>query len=325
MTSSIASQENAIDSSHDGTARKTGQQRARLRESMTAYLFILPTLLAFVLFMALPMVLTAILSLYEWTGISLETLTFVGLDNYERLFQDPVFYTALGNNLVVIVLGTVLSVGLGLFLAVLLERALPGSNFFRGLFFMPTVISGVVIAIVFTFLLSPVFGVLPPFFALFGIDFETALLGDPSTVLYTIIGIQVWRTFGFAMFLFVAGLKALDETLDEAAKIDGANGWQIFWNITFPQLRPVTLLVATLVGIDGLKLFDVVFIMTLGGPQNASEVLATYSYSQGFQFNAVGFGSSIALVLLIITFILTIVRFRLLPDEAKPQKKKVAR
>jgi raffinose/stachyose/melibiose transport system permease protein len=294
--------------------RSADLKRRRRTESLVAYIFIAPAVLTFVVFMAVPMLLTAALSFFDWSGISLGSLKFAGFDNYVKLSQDPVFWQSLGNNLIFILLGMGISVALGLFVAVLLERNLPGSSFFRGVFFLPTVLSTVVVGIVFTFLISPVFGVIRPIFALVGIDFNVALLGDPKTALYTIIFVEIWRAFGFAMFLFVAGLKSLDETLVEAAKLDGASGSQVFWYVTFPQLRPVTLLVATLVGIQMLKLFDLVFVMTGGGPQNATEVLTTFLYKQGFNFNEVGYGSAIAVVLLIITFILTLIRFKFLPD-----------
>jgi len=295
--------------------------RRRRREALTAYLMIAPTLIAFVLFMLIPMVLTLCLSFFNWTGISLDSLRFTGLSNYRTMLRDPVFWQALTNNLVFIVLGMTASVALGLFVAVLLEQNLRGSAFFRGLFYLPTVLSTVVIGIVFTFLLSPVFGIIKPLFALVGLDVDPAPLGSPHAALYTVIGVEIWRSFGFAMFLFVAGLKSLDYNLVEAARLDGASGWQTFWYVTFPQLRPVTLMVATLVGIGMLKLFDLVYVMTGGGPQHATEVLNTLSYYQGFQYNAVGYGSTIAVVLLFITFALTLLRFKVIPDERRdPQQ-----
>lgn len=289
-------------------------RRRRRNEAMVAYALLTPALLAFLFFMAIPMLLTLVISLFDWTGISFESLDFVGLGNYRDLFQDPQFWGALRNNALFIVVGMTGAVALGMFLAVRLERDLPGSSFFRGLFFMPTVLSTVVIAIVFTFLFSPVFGIVTPILRLFGVEFNQGLLGDPSTALYTIIAVEMWRAFGFAMFLFVAGLKGLDYNLVEAARLDGANNMQVFWRITFPILRPVTLLVATLVGIQTLKLFDLVYVMTGGGPNHASEVFTTFSYTEAFNYNNVGYGSAIAVMLLVITFALTILRFGVLPD-----------
>jgi len=287
----------------------------RRREALAAYLLLAPAMLAFLLFMLIPVILSFLLSFYKWSGISLTSLKFVGLDNYTKMLNDDVFWTALKNNMVFIVLGMTAAVVLGLVVAVLLEQSFRGSIFFRGLYFLPTVLSIVVIGIVFTFLLSPVFGIIKPLLALVGVEADPAPLGDPNQVLYVLIGVETWRNFGFAMFLFVAGLKALDHNLVEAARLDGATGWQTFWHVTLPQLRPVTLMVATLVGIGMLKLFDLVYVMTGGGPSHATEVLNTFSYQQGFQFNQVGYGATIAVVLLFVTFLLTIVRFKVLPDE----------
>lgn len=315
----------AVPAPQPSTRSVTKEERShRRRTQLTAYLLLAPALVTFVLFMAIPMLLTFALSFYEWSGISLESMEFIGLENYTTMFQDDVFWTALKNNLLFIALGMTGAVVLGLFVAVLLEQGLPGSNYFRGVYFLPTVLSLVVIGIVFTFLLSPVFGIVKPVLGVFGVDADPALLGDPTFALYTLIGVEIWRTFGFAMFLFVAGLKALDHNLVEAARLDGAGGWQTFWHITLPQLRPVTLMVATLVGIGMLKLFDLVYVMTGGGPQHATEVLNTHSYYQAFQFNQVGAGATTAVVLLFVTFLLTLLRFRVLPDERREAKARVA-
>jgi ABC-type sugar transport system permease subunit len=306
----------ALGKRKQATAETAEGLRLRRREQAIGFAFVAPAVVTFVMFMAIPMFLTFVISLFDWSGISLNSLHFTGFDNYTKMFHDPVFWKALRNNLIFLALGMTASVVLGLFVAVLLERNLPGSAFFRGIFFLPTVLSTVVIGIVFTFLLSPVFGILKPIFATVGIHFNIGLLGDPHTALFTIIGVETWRSFGFAMFLFVAGLKSLDHSLNEVAQLDGASSWQIFWSITLPQLRPVTLLVATLVGIQTLKLFDLVYVMTGGGPSNASDVFTTYSYNQAFNYNNVGYGSAIAVMLLLLTFGFTLLRFKVLPDSA---------
>lgn len=299
------------------------QKRAnRRRTHITAYLLLAPALTVFLLFMLIPVLLTVLLSLFDWNGIQLRTLDFAGLTNYTTMFKDEVFWQALRNNMVFIGLGMTGAVALGLFVAVLLEQNLRGSNFFRGMFFLPTVLSLVVIGIVFTFLLSPEFGIVKPMLGAIGIH-APALLGDPTWALYTLVGIEIWRSFGFAMFLFVAGLKAMDHHLVEAARIDGATAWQVFRHVTWPQLRPVTLMVATLVGIGMLKLFDLVYVMTNGGPLHATEVLNTHSFYNAFSFNRVGYGATIAVVLLFITFLFTIVRFRVLPDQRREVKAEV--
>lgn len=287
------------------------------REALAAYLLVAPALIAFLAFLLLPLILTIGLSFVDWSGITLNSIEWSGLSNYTRLFQDELFWKSLWNNLIFLAIGTTIIVALGLFVAVLLEQELPGSKFFRGVFFVPTVLSLVVVGVVFSFLLDPTFGVLQPALHSVGIVAAPAPLADPGQVLYTLIGLEVWRAFGFGMFLFVAGLKVLDQYLFEAARIDGASSWQVFWHVTLPQLRPVTLMVATLVGIGMLRLFDIVYIMTGGGPDHASEVLNTYSYAEAFQYSYIGYGSTVAVVMLFITFMFTIVRFKAIPDERR--------
>ena len=289
----------------------------RRQEERAAYLLLAPALITFVAFMLLPILLTFGLSLVNWSGITLNSIEWAGLANYTRLFRDPLFWQSLKNNGIFMVLGMTGIVSLGLFTAVLLEQELPGSKFFRGVFFLPTVLSTVVIGIVFGFLLDPTFGIVQPLLGAVGIHAQPIPLADPTQALYVLIALECWRSFGFAMFLFVAGLKALDHSLTEAARIDGASAWQTFWYVTFPQLRPVTLMVSTLVGIGMLKLFDIVFVMTQGGPDHATEVLNTYSYSEAFTYNYIGYGSSIAVVMLFVTFGMTIVRFKVMPDERR--------
>lgn len=287
------------------------------REALAAYLLLAPAMVAFVLFLLIPLFMTIGLSFVNWSGITLNSIQWAGVSNYTRLFHDPVFWHSLRNNLIFLGLGMTLIVGLGLFVALLLEQDLPGSKFFRGVFFVPTVLSLVVVGIVFSFLLDPTFGVLLPALKAFGIHSTLAPLADPGKALYTLIALETWRAFGFAMFLFVAGLKALDRHLTEAARIDGCSGWQVLWHVTLPQLRPVTLMVSTLVGIGMLRLFDIVYVMTSGGPDHASEVLNTYSYNEAFEQSYIGYGSTIAVVMLFITFVFTIIRFKLIPDERR--------
>lgn len=297
--------------------RAPSPAQRRRHEALVAYLLVAPAVITFVAFLAIPLVLTVGLSFVDWGGITLSSIEWTGLANYTRLFEDSLFWQSLKNNLIFLAFGTVLIVALGLFVAVLLEQELPGSKFFRGVFFVPTVLSLVVVGLVFSFLLDPTFGVLKPALDSVGIQAAPAPLADPDQVLYTLIGLEVWRAFGFAMFLFVAGLKVLDQHLFEAARIDGCSSWQVFRHVTLPQLRPVTLMVSTLVGIGMLRLFDIVYVMTAGGPDHASEVLNTYSYSEAFQFSYIGYGSTIAVVMLFITFLFTIVRFKAIPDERR--------
>ena len=277
------------------------------------YLFVLPALAFYAVFLALPIVGVVVISLLDWSGLSMNDIAWAGLDNYQTLASDPVFWQALLHNVVFIGVGASAMVVLGLTLAVLLEQGLRGSNFFRGVFFIPTVMSFVVVGIVFMLLLSPELGLVNPL--LRGLHLgglQRAWLGERATALPTVIGVDVWKNFGLSMFLFVAGLKSIPREYYEAASIDGANAWQRFWSITLPALRPVTAVVVTLASINTLKLFDLVYVMTAGGPNHSSEVLTTWMYQQGFKFNNMGYGSAIAVVLLIVTFVLTAIQFTVL-------------
>lgn len=284
----------------------------RLFATVEMYLFVLPALVFYLLFLGLPIVGVLIISLLDWSGLSLNDITFVGFANYQAMTQDQVFWQALLHNVIFIGVGASAMVVLGLALAVLLELGLKGSNFFRGVFFIPTIMSLVVVGIVFVLMLSPELGLVNPLLRSAGLGSLTrAWLGEPTTALPTVIGVDVWKNFGLAMFLFVAGLKGIPEEYYEAASIDGATAWQRFLDITLPSLRPVTAVVICLTSINTLKLFDLVYVMTAGGPNHASQVLTTWMYTQGFMFNNMGYGSALAVVLLLITFVITIIQFKL--------------
>lgn len=287
-------------------------RRGHLLATIEAYLFVLPAFAFYALFLALPIVGVVFISLLDWSGISMKDIQFVGFANYRAMADDPVFWQALWHNIVFIGFGAGAMVVLGLFLAVLLEQGLRGSNLFRGIFFIPTIMSLVVVGIVFVLLLSPELGLVNPLLRSVGLGSLTrAWLGDPATALPTVIAADVWKNFGLAMFLFVAGLKAIPQEYYEAASIDGANAWRHFLDITLPALRPVTAVVITLTSINTLKLFDLVYVMTAGGPNHASQVLTTWMYAQGFMFNNMGYGSALAVVLLLITFVITVIQFKL--------------
>jgi raffinose/stachyose/melibiose transport system permease protein len=296
-----------------GTRRQGKHWTVRL----TPYAFIAPALIFYVVFLAMPLVGTVLISLLNWSGLSWNDMEWAGVNNYVKLTRDPVFWQALKNNLFFMVTGTGATVTLGLFLAVLLERGLPGFNLFRGLFFMPTVMSMVVVAVVFMLILSPELGLINPLLRTLGLGrFQRAWLGDPQTALITVTAVDVWKNFGLSMFLFVAGLKSIDSEVYEAASIDGANAWQSFWRITMPSLWPVTTVVIVLVSIGTLKLFDLIYVMTHGGPNHASEVLTSWMYSQGFMYNNMGYGSAIAVVLLAVSFMLALVQFKVAGRDA---------
>ena len=276
-------------------------------------LLVLPALAFYAIFLALPIVGVLIISLLNWSGLSMSDISWAGLTNYQALANDPVFWQALLHNLIFIGGGASAVVVLGLTLAVLLEQGLRGSNFFRGVFFIPTVLSFVVVGIVFMLILSPELGLINPLLrgAHLG-GLQRAWLGERATALPTVIGVDVWKNFGLSMFLFVAGLKGHSARILRGRQYRRSQRLERFCEHHPPALRPVTAVVVTLASINSLKLFDLVYVMTAGGPNHSSEVLTTWMYQQGFKFNNMGYGSAIAVVLLIVTFVLTAIQLKVL-------------
>jgi len=275
------------------------------------WLFILPSLIFYVIFKAIPICATFMISLFQWEGISFATMEYIGIQNYIALLQDEIFLKALWNNMFFIIMGVSTVTAFSFFIAVLLEKGLPLSDFFRGIYFIPATMSMVVIGIVFTLFLNPQLGVVNPVLKMIGLGgLARDWLGDPQLALPTVILSHVWQMFGFYMFIFIAGLKNIPDELYEAAHIDGASTWQDFWHITLPVLKPVMIVVVILATINTLKTFDLVYVMTFGGPNNASQVLTLWMYLRGFMYNQMGYGSAVAVTLLFITFAFSAVQLK---------------
>lgn len=275
------------------------------------WLFILPALLFYVIFLVIPVLGTTLISFFDWDGISFQTIKFLGIGNYTKMMTDQVFFKALFNNLVLVVFAVIIEVIFSLGLAVLLERGLPLSKFFRGIYFIPTVMSFVVVGIVFTLFLSPSLGVFNQVLESIGLgNWTYAWLGDKRTALPIIVLIQVWKQFGLSMFLLIAGLETIPDELYEASCIDGSNAWKDLIYISLPGLKQVIAVVIMLSVIHCFKSFDLVYVMTSGGPNHATEILITWMYTQGFLYNNLGYGSAIAVVLLVITLLLSFLQLR---------------
>ncbi len=293
-----------------------GRKEGRRRLELVAFLG--PALGFYLAFMMVPLLGTFLISFTDWPGFSLEQIDWVGLDNFRELAGDDVFWLAFRHNLLLLVGAIVLNTGLALVLALALDQHLRGSSFFRGVFLMPTVISLVVVALVFGLGLSPSLGFINPAFEALGLGrFAGEWLGDPDRVLPMILLLDTWSTFGLYMFLLIARLIAIPKELKEAAAIDGANELRTIWHIVLPLLRSTITMVMLLVAINSLKMFELVYVMTSGGPNHASEVIATWGYFQGFTATRVGYGSATLVVLLVLTFILATIyvrRFRMQDD-----------
>lgn len=278
-------------------------------EWLLAVPFLAPALLFYAVFLLVPLLGTLALSVTSWSGFNIADIEFVGLQNFRALGNDGTFWLSLRHNVTFLVGSVVLKTTVALVLALALDQNLPFSNFFRGVYLMPTVISLVVVGVVFTLVLSPSLGLINPFLEAIGLGrFAGGWLGDPDLALPVVVAIDVWHGFGLYMFLFISRLIAIPQDLHDAAFVDGANGWQDILHITLPLMKSMVAMVVLLASIEALKLFSIVYVMTKGGPNHATEVLSTWAYFQAFTANNVGYGSAILVVLLVITFVLAYIQ-----------------
>ena len=287
------------------------RQRLAKRGLNSALLFIAPALFLYTAFFAYPLILTVRLSFVEWDAIS--PPVFVGLENYLKLFVGQThFFTALKNNLLWIGLTVPLQIIIGLPLALALDRKLGARKFFRTVFFSPIVLSGAVIGATFSFMLLPGVGIVNLMFAAVGLDFlDRAWLADPQWALYAAIAVNVWRSFGFAMVLYLAGLQSINHEIIEAATVDGASTLQQSWHISIPLLRPTTATLILLGVIGGMREFELIWLLTQGGPARLTEVLGIMVYEESFKFGNFGLSSAIAVLMVIITLAITVVQLYL--------------
>lgn len=286
-----------------------------LNRQLWAYLFILPTVLFFLVFIAVPFFRALGISLTEWAGY--DQPRFVGLRNFYNLFQDRIFWIAMRNTIIYMTATTILQTVIPMGIAVLLNAGWRGSVFFRTALFVPVIISSVVSGLLWRMIYDPNFGVLNTVLNAIGLkSLAFAWLADPRTVLLAIIVVSLWQSLGFYMLIFFAGLQSISAELYEAASIDGANPAQQLRYVTVPMLWPVTAVVITLNIIGGVKVFDVIYIMTTGGPNHASEVLGTYLYITSFGASgggspSMGYAAAIGVVILVLAMIGTYLQLRL--------------
>lgn len=289
----------------------TYRLRRHLARHRAGYLFILPAFILYAVFMIYPFFASIYLSFTDWNGVG-RISGFVGFDNYQRLIHDHLLWKSLRHNVIWVIIGTVAPMILGLFLALLLWRRPKGFTLFRTAYFMPQMLSPVVIAIIWGWIYNPVFGLLNRSLDRAGLDSLTrGWLGDPSTVLYAILVAAVWAETGFVFVVFLAGLQNVSRDLLEAATLDGANAWQRLKDVTIPQLANVINVITALLLIGGFSVFDVIFVMTQGGPNHASEVIASYTYSEAFEQNHAGYSATLSLVLTAISLVASVVFIRL--------------
>jgi multiple sugar transport system permease protein/raffinose/stachyose/melibiose transport system permease protein len=284
----------------------------QLARNAAGILFVLPGLVLYAVFFLYPFFNSILLSFTDWDGVQ-PIRNFVGGANYLRLSQDPMVWMSLSHNLIWVIVGTIAPVLIGLLLAVLFwSGSTKGQVIFRTAFFMPVVLSPVVVGIIWGWIYSPIFGILNRVLEAVGLGFiARGWLGDPTWALFAVLGTAVWSYFGFCFVILLAGLQNADLELYDAAKLDGASSWQQLLNVTIPQLQSVLSMVIVYTLIGGFNVFDIVFVMTGGGPANLTELIATYTYKKSFMENQVGYGASLTMVMTVLSLAASFVFLKL--------------
>ncbi|WP_138466542.1 carbohydrate ABC transporter permease [Poseidonocella sp. HB161398] len=282
----------------------------RTREALVGWLFVSPVTIGFLIFFVGPLIAVLGYSLTEWNLLSQQS-SFVGMDNYaDALGRNPEFWTVLRNSLVFAAGLVPLNMVLALTLAVALSRPFRGVVIFRTVFFAPVVTAAVAWAIVWTFLLQGESGAVNQGLALLGIDGPN-WLRHPDWAMFAVIVTRVFKTVGLNMILYIAALQSIPRDYEEAARLEGASGWQVFRMITWPLLAPTTLVIMVITVVGSLKVFDHIYLMTEGGPENGTLVLAFYIYEQAFEFFHVGYAAALAVILFLLIALLTVTQVML--------------
>jgi len=292
-------------SATDRPGRRAGALRREVRRYLGIGLFVSPALALYLLFVLLPIGLAVYYGFYHWNGLGAVT-DFVGLNNYSLAFQDDVFRGAILHNGILVALSLVVQLPIGLGLALLLNRRLRGRAALRLVFFAPYVLSEVITAVIWQLMLQPD-GLVDAAFRAAGLGgFVHLWLADVRIVLYTMFVVITWKYLGFGIILFLAGLQGIPSELREAAAIDGAGDVQALRHVTLPLLGPTIRIWMFLSIIGSLQLFDLIWIMTLGGPANASNTMVTYLIDHGFRRYQFGYGSAVAVILFVISLVFAI-------------------
>ena len=303
-------------SSHNKAYVRRSSWWKRNQQQVTPWLFLAPGLIFFTIYVLYPIIQSLIISLYEWDGLS--PAIYIGFANYVELVDDEEFYTALWNN-VRWLISFMLAVPIGLALALFLNQTIFGIRLIKSLFFFPFVISQAVIGLIFTWFYEPNYGIIAPLLNLVGWD-GWAILADEDYATYGIIFAGLYPQIAYCMILYLTGLNNISSDQIEAGRMDGAKGWSLFWNIILPQLRPATFIAVVVTIIGALRSFDMIAIMTQGGPWGSTNVLAYFMFEQALSEYGyrMGYGSAIATVLFgIMLLYITFFIWRMYRDEKR--------
>ncbi len=283
------------------------RSRRTWRNTAVGWSFILPNFLGFALLTLVPVGLLFYLAFTNWNIFG--TAEWTGVANFRRLIHDASFWTALGNTLYYAVFHVPLTLAAALGLAVLLNQRLRGVAFFRTVAFFPYITSIVAAAQVWNMLFSPQYGPINALLHLFGVSNPPGWTVSSAWSMPAVIIVGTWREMGYYMLIFLAGLQTIPAQLYEAARLDGANAWQRFRSVTMPSLRATTFFVTVMLTISSFKVFDVILLLTNGGPGQSTLVLSQYIYQLGFVENQFGYASTVSVVLFAICFLITVVQF----------------
>jgi len=279
------------------------------RQTRAGYLFLLPSMVVMAIFVFWPIVQAFILSLQKWRFGTGKT-QWVGLENYQRLLDDPRVRGAFSNTIEYTLVVVPVTLLLALLLALALNERIPGRSFYRAVFFLPVIASFAIVAIVWRFLLNPDIGLLAYWSREIGIP-TRSWLRDARYAMPAVMIVSIWKNVGFNMVILLAGLQGISEVYYEAAKVDGAGRWQRFRHVTLPLLRPTWTFVLIISIISSFQVFDQVWVMTpRGGPLHSTETVVTYIYYQGIELLDISYAASIGVVLFIVVFVLTLIQLR---------------
>ena len=281
----------------------------RLSAALGPYLYLLPTLAGMLLLSAGAIAGAFMVSFTRWDLVSAPE--WAGLANYRLMLESPLFWEVFGNTFYFVALAVPFSVGGSLFLALLVNQRLRGMTFFRTVYFMPVVASMVAVALVWSWIFNPEYGLLNDLLARwFGVR-GPEWLADPRWAMPALVIVTVWKGLGYNMLLFLAGLQNIPQELYDAALTDGARAWSRFKHVTLPMLSPTMFFVVVISLINGFQVFEQTFILTRGGPANATRTLSYFIYENAFQFFQMGYAAAMAVVLFLLLFGITLIQLRL--------------
>jgi raffinose/stachyose/melibiose transport system permease protein len=272
------------------------------RMGLAIFIGMLPALIIYIGIAMIPILMSFYYSFFDWNGLS--HMSFVGLDNYISVLKDGIFWKGVQNNLFMMVSGIVGQLPVGLFFALLLNRSIRGLKVYRSVLFLPVIISAVIVSLIWNMVYGTESGLMNNMLGFFGLEsLKQNWLGSPRWGMLSVSITYLWQNYGFYMVIFLAGLQNISEEIREAAVMDGATGWRRFWFITLPMLKE-TIWVTLIFSIsNSFRVFDLIYVMTAGGPAHNTEVMTIYMYTQAFNNSAFGLGSAVSILILLFSLL----------------------